>query len=323
VRAFVSGGTGFVGGRLVEALLEKNFEVACLARETSDTKHLEGLGVELVVGDLLRPSSFRDSLGGCDLAVHAAGVLGGWGIPERVFFETHVEGTRKLAEAAAESKVKRFIHVSSAGVSGPTGRKPASEESPIAPSNVYERSKAEAEEVLSAFREKMGVTILRPEFVYGPRDTHVLGLFKAVKAGYFPLIGGGGSLVHPTFIEDVAAALAGVLASPDSVGQTYLVAGEKPVTVKEFCGLIARELGVAPPRLSIPKPAASALAALLEPLGRALGFEPPLTRARVKFFTLDRAFDSSKARRELGYNPALLAEGVKETVGWYQKNGLL
>lgn len=324
MKVLVTGSSGFVGGYVSEWLSGEGFDTRAMVRAGGGSSLLDGFGVSVVYGDVNEKKSLKEAFFGVDVVVHAAGVLGEWGRPERYYAKVNVEGTRNVVDACVEDAVGRLVFIGSAGVLGPNVRD-AGESLPYAPSNAYERSKAEAEKiVLNAFREDgLPVVVLRPEFLYGPRDVHVLGLFKSIKKGLFPLIGGGLSLLHPTYIADLKVPLLNSIKKEAAAGETYLVTGERPVTVKEFSSLIADALGVSRPRLYLPSALAMAAALLCESIAKLSGLNPPLTKSRVLFFTQDRGFDSSKAKREIGLNPAPLAYGIKETVKWYEKNGFI
>ncbi|HEX6384108.1 MAG TPA: NAD-dependent epimerase/dehydratase family protein, partial [Anaerolineae bacterium] len=258
--------------------------------------------------------------------IHAAGMLGRAGVAETYYHQLHVEGTRHvLAEIASmPGTLPRVLYVSSPGVLGPITGKPAGERAPLAPSNRYERSKAAAEQVAYAFaREGLPVIIARPEFIHGPGDTHVLGLFRAVQRGLFFYVGNGQNTCHPTFIDDAVDGLLRCLRYGQP-GAIYHVTGPEPVTFRHLAETVAMSLGVPPPRLAVPRPIAWLVALTLEGLGKVSGKEPPLSRTGVAFFSEDRRFSWQKAHRELGYTPRFdLQTGVRKTVTWYREQGLL
>jgi nucleoside-diphosphate-sugar epimerase len=201
---------------------------------------------------------------------------------------------------------------------------PADENRPPAPSNAYERSKATAELVALTFANSgLPVVIGRPEFIYGPGDIHVLGLYRAIKRGLFFYVGNGRSVCHPTYIDDAVSGLLGALRH-GRPGQIYHIAGPEPVTFEQLAQTIARALAVRPPWLRLPRPLAWLGAALLELLAKVAGFTPPLSRTGVAFFSESRHFDWQKAHQEFGYRPTYdLADGVAATVAWYRAQGLL
>jgi nucleoside-diphosphate-sugar epimerase len=251
-------------------------------------------------------------------------MLGQSGVPESAYHQLHVEGTRHLLQAAAEASVERILYISSPGVLGPINGKAAEESAPLAPGNPYERSKAAAEKVVLAFAgDGLPVVIVRPEFVYGPGDLHVLGLFKAVQRGIFFYIGGGQAVCHPTYIDDLVRGMELCL-EKGRAGEIYHIVGPQSVTFQEYGQTIAAVLGVRKPRLRIPERLALAGAWFLEGSAKITGITPPHSRTGVAFFSENRHFSWEKARQELGYEPQVdLAAGVQRTADWYRQKNLL
>lgn len=322
-KILVTGATGFVGSNLVEALVKKGYKVRCLVREKSDSKFLQSLNVELAYGDVTDASSLANSLKNVKVVLHLAGILGKWGVPRQVYEDIHVKGTKLLLEACSHKGVRRFIYCGSAGVLGPIKKPPADESFPYNPSNIYEEVKTEAEKLVMSYKDKMDVTVLRPEFVYGPKDMHVLSLFKTVKNRKFLLIGKGEAFLHPTFADDVTQSFLLCLENKKSIGQIYLIVGERYVSVKEYADIMSAQLGMEIKWRHVPRWAATIVASIFESTGKIFKHEPMLTHSKVKFFTENRAFSYSKAKQDLGYKPIKLEEGIKKTVEWYQTNAYL
>ena len=325
IRVFVTGATGFVGGALVRALVRDGAQVHALARRSSDRTSLCDVPVTWHEGDVTVPSSLTGIFSDATWIIHASGRLGETGVPERVYEQVNVEGTRNILSAALEMRNRpRVLHVSSPGVLGPIAGEPATEDAQLAPSNPYERSKAAAEDVARDFAARgLEVVIARPEFIYGPGDRHVLGLFKAIRSGRFFYISGGQHTCHPTFIADAVDGMLLCL-KRGRRGEAYHITGPRPITFRELGDTIAKALSVRAPSLSLPKWLASAGASGLEALGRLFAVTPPLSRSGVAFFSEDRRFSWHKAHQELGYSPQSdLATGVFETVRWYRERGWL
>ena len=329
----VTGGTGFLGSALSRALVARGDVVRVLARPTSslsqgprgNLSRLDGLGVEVVRGDVLQPETLVRAVEGVETIYHLAGMLGGMPVPDAAYYALHVDGTRNVLNAAQAGGVARFVHVSSPGVLGPISDPPADETLPYAPSNVYEASKAAGEELALSFAGQTGLslTVARPEFVYGPGDTHVLGLFRTIQRGLFFYIGSGESKVHPTFIDDAVRGMT-LCETLGQGGRVYHIAGPAPVTINELATAIAEALQIPPPRLHVPKFLAAVGAVGLEGVAKVIPFRPPLSRGAIDFFTETRAFSTARARTELGYRAQVeLAEGVRRTVAWYRERGLL
>ena len=327
MKAFVTGGTGFIGSHIIDNLIRKGIQVRALIRNSSNTERLMNRGIEFVYGDVLDSSSLKKYMDGIDLVFSAFGILGQWGMPEKTYRNINTKGVKNLIESCLESGIKQFIHVSSAGVLGPLPDGVVADESfPYNPSNLYEETKCEAEKeiISSAKKEGLPVTIVRPEFVYGPGDIHVLGLFKAVQTGKFFILGDGRSLLHPTYIDDLIQGISLCTDNKAAVGKTFLITGENPISVEDLAKTIAEELGVSLPKIKIPLFIANIAAVLFEWGTKVADYEPLLTISRVKFFTENRSFSCRKAGDELGYVPRVgFKEGVRRTVRWYRDNGYL
>ncbi len=320
----LTGATGFVGAALARALAAQGYEIVALARPTSRRDHLADLPITWVQGDVTDRESLRGKFGGADWLIHAAGMLGQAGVPESAYFQLHEQGTNNVLAEAETAGIERILYVSSPGVLGPITGPPADESASLAPSNSYERSKAAAEQVALVYaRGGLPVVVARPEFIYGPGDVHVLGLFKAVQNGRFFTISGGKHTCHPTYIDDAVTGMLLAL-QKGRPGEIYHITGPEPVTFHELGTTIAAALGAPPPKLNLPKPLALLGAAGLELLAKMTRRQPPLSRTGVAFFSEDRRFSWQKAAAELGYAPQFdLQTGVAATVAWYREQKLL
>ncbi|MBK8128798.1 MAG: NAD-dependent epimerase/dehydratase family protein [bacterium] len=187
------------------------------------------LSITWVSGDVTDRDSLRGQFDGANWLIHAAGMLGQAGVPERAYFDLHMQGTTNVQPRPEAASVQHILDVSSPGVLGPINGPPADETAPLARSNPGERSKAAAEQVAQVYiRGGLPVVIARPEFVYGPGDRHVLGLFKAVRDGRFFTINGGSHTCHPTYIDDAVAGCC--CAAKRRTGEIYHITGPQPVT---------------------------------------------------------------------------------------------
>lgn len=320
----ITGATGFVGGALARAFCARGWRVVGVRRAGSQIPH--DLEIEWVEGDVLDLSSLGGgAFVGADAVIHAAGMLGRTGVPESAYSRLHVDGTRHVLDVVChEAPGARVLYVSSPGVLGPIDGTEADETTLLRPSNPYERSKAAAETVVRTYAARgMDVVIVRPEFIYGPGDTHVLGLFAAVQRGVFFYVGNGRSTCHPTYIDDAVDGMHLALEAGHS-GEIYHITGPEPVTFETFGETIATALGVRAPWLRLPRWLAYGGAAGLELIGKLTGMTPPLSRTGVAFFSENRRFSWQKAHSELGYMPRYdLSTGVQQTVAWYQENGWL
>lgn len=322
-RALVTGATGFIGGNLVRTLRRAGVAVRALVRDEAAGGALEG--AELFVGDLLEPDSLAGIEREIDLVVHCASLLGKWGTRDALLHEVNVGGTVALLERFRGGGLRRWVHLSAGGVSGPLKQGRVDETHPCRPATAYERTKLMAERrVLERSRQQgLPAVVVRPTFTYGPGDPHKLALFRAVKRGRYVFIGNGESVNHPVFIED---AVRGILLAAERgrIGEVYIIGGERPVSKRELVYTIADALGVRRPRYRIPRSMAVVLGWKLELLGRMVGFEPILTRSRVMMMADNFGYSIAKAREELGYAPRTgLREGIEATVRDYAERRLL
>ncbi len=319
----VSGATGFIGGHLVRALCAAGRAVRALVRDRS--RYAAPLGVEVFEGDLLRRESLAGVERGIDVVVHCASLLGKWGTEDSLLYEVNVQGTVHLLERFAGLGLERFVHLSAGGVTGPTEQPVVDESYECRPATPYERTKLEGERRVLELSRELGIpaTVVRPTFTYGPGDPHKVALFRAIRLRRYVFIGDGLSVNHPVYIDDL---ISGILLAAERgrPGEVYILGGVRPVTKRELVHTIADALGVRRPGLRIPRGLAAAAAPLLEAAGRALGFEPILTRSRVMMMADNFGYSIDKARRELGYEPRTdLRDGIAQTIHSYVESGRL
>ncbi len=327
-KILVTGGTGFIGSHLVEKLVKDGHEVRCLVRKTSNHSLLDKLGIEKIYGDIEDISSIDISLRDIDIVYHVIGVLGKWTVPDEIYLRIHVRGTKNILDSILkrDGGIDRLVHCSTAGVLGPISKLPADESYPYNPTNVYERTKVESEKLVIEYYNKYGVpiTVIRPELVYGPRDLHTLKMFQTIKKGIFPIIGDGSSTLLPIYIDDLIKAFTLCIDNQNTIGQAYLIGGDKLTTIKELTKYIANAMNVQPPRIYVPIVLADTLAAIMESSTKIFKFDPLITKSRVRFFTENRGSTYNKANKDFGYYPMIgLDEGMRKTVKWYRDNGLL
>ncbi len=323
----VTGATGFLGSALVTELVKREQSVRILARDEEKARAQFGNAVTLIPGDITDVAQVQQAVDGVSSIYHLVGRLYHPSTHAELYYRTHVEGTRILLNACkGQSQLQRIVHCSTTGVYGVTGKVPAAENAPFAPTNPYEASKLEAELLaLQAWQEQgLPVTVVRPGLVYGPGDLHLLGFFASIQKGLFRVIAGGEALLHPVYIDDMTAAFLLCAEQPEAAGRSYNIAGSQIVTIRELATAIAHSLDKELSRGSIPLWLANLASDIFAVTPGLKGEKAPLTRSRVKFLTNSRVYDISRAETELGYTPQVeLEEGMKRTAKWYYKHHYL
>lgn len=323
----VTGATGFTGQSLCRRLSASGCKVRAIARASSDRSALADLDIEWFIGEVYDATTVRRATAGVDVIFHLAAAYREARIADEVYHQVHVESTRRLAEAArANPGFRRFVHVSTVGVLGHIEHPPADESTPYNPGDRYQETKTEAERWLLDYagRHPLPLTVVRPAAIYGPGDRRLLKVFKLAGLPVVPLLGSTRGLYHLIHVEDLVSFLLAVAEAPQALGQVYICGNPQPLELRELIATIARHLGREPRFVRLPAWPFFLLGDLCERVCRPLGLEPPIYRRRVAFFTKDRAFDTGKMRRELGFKYRFSNEsGLQQTADWYLAQGWL
>ena len=324
----ITGATGFVGSHLAEACAARGVAARALARPSSDTALLERLGVSLVRGDLADAAAVGQGLNGADVVFHCAAKVGDWG-PVEDYRAVNVDALRGLLEACRARPLQRFVHFSSLGVYAARHHHGTDETEPLPRHHIdgYTQTKVEAEELVLRYHREHGIpaVVLRPGFIYGPRDRTILPkLIDNLRKGKVRYIGDRRRAVNSIFVGNLVEAAFQAVETPGAVGEVFNLTDGEAVSKRRFIEAFAD--GVGAPR---PKPVAVPLwvarAVAWWQAGRARrrnSSKPPrLTPGRLKFLGLDLDFSIEKARRQLGYRPPFSFEqGMSATVAWYKQN---
>jgi nucleoside-diphosphate-sugar epimerase len=318
MKAFVTGGSGFIGGVLIRRLRAEGVDVSALARSEGSERKVAAAGAEPARGDLDDVDAMAAAAEGCDLAFHAAAALGEWGRRED-FERGNVQGTRNALEAARRAGVRRFVHVGTeAALLAGEPLVNVDETAPLRPDSkaLYPSTKAQAEQ---AVREANGngleTVVVRPRLVWGVGDTTILpGIADAVKSGRFRWIGGGRHLTSTTHVDNTVEGL-WLGATRGRPGEAYFVTDGDPVVFRDFVTELLATQGVTAPDKEAPPAVVRNLAPVLEGLWSVLGRKgpPPVTRLTYWLSAQECTIDISKAREELGYVPVKTRdEGMAE-----------
>lgn len=332
MRVYLTGGTGLIGSHVAERLRARGDDVVALVRATSDTAHLRGIGCELVAGDLTDDAAVHaPRMRDCAAVIHCAARVFTSGSRE-TFISENVHGTERVLAAAGES-APRVIHLSSVAVySGlPMDGRPLSEERWTAADpdrqNAYAASKHLSERAAWTLHEqgRIRLTTVRPCVVYGERDRAATPLIvRFATLPVVPLLAGGRTWLPLVYAGNVAAGVVAALDRSESAGRAYNLAQDEPVNAREVTAWIAGELGRRRPRLTVPAFIPAALAALLQRLGHVLPAPAPLGVIRaIRSLITDNPYDSSRARRELGWSDHVPhREGMRRTMAWWRGRNL-
>ena len=324
--AFVTGGTGFVGSHLAEELLGRGYAVRALVR--SDPKWLAGLDVETVRGDLGDADALRQGAEGAGLVVHVAGLTRAR--DQATLDRANVDGTRAVLDAVRDAAPgARVVATSSLEAMGPNEMRgglpvPASEADPLRPVSMYGVSKARMEDAIRRDYTDLGVTVVRPPAVYGPREADLYEMVRGAARGLFPVVGDSRQpRISMVYASDLVRGMADLAESGDAAGETFFV-GTPGYSWAEVRAALEAALGRRTVKLPVPGPAILAAGALAERVGGWLGRLPPLTADKAEAARHAWVCDSSKARAAVGYAPRVgLADGMAETVVWYRQHGWL
>jgi len=327
MKILVTGGTGFTGKALVKRLLEQGHQVVALDyREGLKTEELRAWGAEVVIGSVTDKDVVRRCVQGVEVVHHLAAAFRELDVPNSYYREVNVEGTRNVLEAAGAAGVRRFIYCSTCGVHGNVDNPPGDENAPINAADYYQQTKYDAEPVvLEHHRKGLTSVILRPAAIYGPGDPErFYMIFKRVAGGRFPMFGSGKTLYHPLYIDHLVDAFLLAQEEGKGDGEAYLIADEEYVEIEDLVRRTAKALGV---QVRIPHyPLWPLIIAghVCEKVCKPFHIKPPIFPRRVDWYRQNRAFDISKARRDLGYAPTIsLDEGLKRTAAWYRAEGYL
>jgi nucleoside-diphosphate-sugar epimerase len=318
LKALVTGGTGFIGSHLVEALLQRGVDVRCLLRASSDLRWLRGLPIEFVRGDCNDRATLGEMVKGVDWVLHLAGTTKA--VREETFFEVNGSGTENLIHACLENnpRLQKFVYVSSQAAAGPCrngGRKAESDS--CEPLSLYGKSKRMGEELALKHTDEIPLVILRPAGVYGPRDKDFYALFKWLSKRINPCFSGKVSLCY---VQDVVQALLLAVESEMKSGEIFFLSDGTDYTMREIGDTFARTMGVTPLSIPIPDWLLLGVASLSDYLS-ILSRKPSLISRGMaeQMIQKDWTCDITKAKTILGFQPQFqLAQGARLTYEWYK-----
>jgi nucleoside-diphosphate-sugar epimerase len=318
----ITGATGFVGSHFVEALARHGIQARALVRPTSDLSVLRRFGTGHLTCDLSDESGLRRAMGDAGTVVHLAAATRA--LDRATFHDVNVEGTRRLIEAMVTSGGRRrLIYVSSLAAVGPARDHASGTDAEARPLTTYGRTKLEGER-LALGRDGLPAIVLRPAAVYGPRDLDMLPFFRLARLGLLPVVGSPVRRLQLVHARDLAEALVQAVRARSVTG-VFGIAEPTVYTWAEVLDQLAAAVGRRGVRVRMPGMALTLLAAATQAAARATRRPATLDREKVAELLADGwTCDTSGARAALGFAAAIpLAEGLRDTVGWYRAEGLL
>ena len=323
----VTGATGFVGSHVAEALVNRGDTVRAIVRTGSDTALLEKLGVQLFRGDLTDAGLLAAAADGVDVVIHSAAKVGDWG-PVEEYRAVNVEGVRHLLDAVKGKPLARFVHVSSLGVYEARHHYGTDETEPLPENHIdgYTQTKVESEKLALEYHRKHGVpvAVLRPGFIYGPRDRTVLPrLAQRLRDRDVIYIAKGKNALNTTYVGNLVDAILLAVDNPAAVGEAFNITDGEFVSKRRFFEAIADGIAAPRPKRSVPLFLAKFVAWRRERKYRRENrpTPPKVTQAIIKFAGLNLDYSIAKARTKLGYAPRVqFDDGMKAALEWFRAN---
>ncbi len=327
MRYLITGATGFVGGHIAEACARGEQTVSAIVRPTSNTADLDKLGAILYRGELNDPALARQAVVEADIVVHCAAKVGDWG-PVEDYRQVNVEALRVLLEACKGQAISRFILMSSLGVYANRHHHGTTETDPLPRrhGDGYSQTKVEAEQLAMHYYQEFGVpvVILRPGFVYGPRDKTVMPrIIDALKHNRLRYPGGGEAAMNLIFVNNLVDAVYLAVETEKAVGEAYNLTDGEFVSKRKFIGAIADAMDLPHPTRTPPLWFAWMVTWCAERLAKLRGAKkaPLFNFPRLKFIGYSLDFSIQKAMDDLSYRPRVnFEEAIGETMDWYKRN---
>lgn len=321
MKAFVTGGTGFIGSHLVDALIADNLyeEVRCLVR--TNEKWLKGKPYKRFKGDLHDLEVMQKAVDGVDVVFHIAGMVKA---PDYQSLErANVDATENLLRIAQKAGVPKIVVLSSLAAAGPSDNHPITEDIPMRPVSMYGKSKKQMEEMIQKTADaKTSITILRPAAVYGPREDQIYSFFKMADKHICPIVGDG---EHPeislVYVDDVVQGCMRAVEQKKEGVETYFISGAEICTWNEIRKVTSTVLGKKALPLYIKPKWVKKIAGGVEKAATFLGIYPVINNEKANELILEWTCSIEKAKKELNYEPEYsIEEGISRTIHWYKKH---
>ncbi|MTI88876.1 MAG: NAD-dependent epimerase/dehydratase family protein [Balneolaceae bacterium] len=320
MKAFVTGGTGFIGSHLVDQLIasETYDEIRCLVR--NNEKWLTGKSFKKISGDLHNLHALAQGLDGVDVLFHIAAIVKA--PTKKEFTHANVDATENIVRIAQKKGVKNIVLLSSLAAAGPSKGVPVTENQGFKPVSMYGESKMEMEQrVHKTAKEDDSIKIIRPPAVYGPREDQIYSFFKAFSRGICPIVGDGNNpKLSMVYVSDLVDGIMKAAQKEDSGIYTYFISDEEVHSWNQIRHITQKVMGKKALPVKINPKLLKKAASLIEGLASLFGKYPVVNKEKANEMILEWTCTSQKANKELGYSAKVsLAEGISRTIHWYKK----
>lgn len=321
MNAFVTGGTGFIGSHLVDALIAHNSfnEIRCLVR--NQEKWLEGSNYVKINGDLHSINVIKEALVSVDTIFHLAGVVKAQ--TQQEYDHANVGATENIIRLAEKTGIKKVVVLSSLAAAGPSNGQPKKESDSMRPVSKYGESKKRMEQMIHRIAPKdMTITILRPPAVYGPREDQIFALFKMMNKGFAPIVGNGFEpKISMVYVQDVIQAILKASEQNNPGVHTYFISGDRVTNWNEIKNISSTVLGKKSLSIKLKPDWVKKIAGVVETTASFFGTYPVVNREKANEMVLEWTCSNEKAEKELNYMPDYsLEEGISRTLRWYKKH---
>ncbi len=323
MKAFITGGTGFIGSHLVDQLIkEGDHELRCMVR--NNEKWLEGKDYKKITCDLNDISALQKAMDGVDVVFHLAGVVKAK--ETRIFERVNVEGTENLLRVAQKLSIPKIIISSSQAAAGPSYNEPISEDDEMMPVSRYGESKMRMENMIHKIADQsQQVTIIRPSSVYGPREEDIYTFFKVASKGICPIIGRGhGKSISMAHVNDIVDGIL-LAAKHEHTGvRTYFLSSERGYNWHEIRDATSNALGKKLLTINVPARMVKSVGKITEKTASFFGNYPVMNEDKAREMVLSWVCSVDRAIKELGFKQKIdLNEGIHNTINWYKRHNWL
>lgn len=315
MKALVTGANGFTGSHLVKALEQRGDQVIGLVRKSSNLSRLANSQAHIVYGDITDRNALLDAMTGVDTVFHTAAYVELGLVNAAEMERVNVEGTRAVLEVAKQLGVSKLVYCSTIGIYGDTGGEVINEtfkRTQTDFSSAYDSTKYQAQQIVDGFAADLPVVSVMPSGIFGADDPHFAPVLQQFLKGRLKLWAGGDRITGIVHVDDLAQAM--ILAAQKARSGEHYILSAGDLSTREMFEILSLASGIPVPR-EAPKPIVRLAGNILDPIGRILKWQPPLSRERVHYI-YDRCVrvDATKASLELGWKPRPVSQTLQEIV---------